>query len=588
MDSITTPEIRGESTLGRIGILAVLLASYIGYARTLHFNFAYDDFLIIVFNPRVHSLHFLWSYFTQQVWAQVGNGPGNLYRPLFMTWLLANYEAFGLSPAGWHFTSVLTHLLATLLVYRLARKLIPGSPLPALIAGAVFGLHPIHVEAVAWISGVTEPLAACFFLGSFLCFIRFREGVTGSWAWLALSLVLFAGAAFSKETTIVLPALIAVYEFCFRRDQSVGEWVRSSTVRIVPYVAIAGLYLATRSSVLHGMAHPISDVGLRTSVLTLPWVVSFYISQTLAPIGLGPFYDINYTNAVSTAGLLLPAAVLLVFAIGVLWWTRKSHSYVPLFLAGWFLLTLLPAFGVFLLMPRYEGVHDRYLYLPSAAFALLVGYTWKRVFPSAKTSLQIAIGVLLLVLLTIATRHQAAYWENDLVLFTRAKAVAPHNPLAKLNLAAELIRRGRFENASGELQSVIAQNPQMGVAFSLAAKSAYFLGDYSRAENYYARSLQLSPAEPEQIYYLGLSHIKMGEYSQGLSILLKGLSLWPSSPGYHYAIGLAYAGMGEWRQARDEYKLELGLSNPDPAAGPALQQAQERLAQESGSFSPAR
>jgi hypothetical protein len=568
----------------RLGVLLILFATYIAFARTPHFNFVYDDFQIIVYNPRVHSVHFLPSYFTQQVWAQARSGAGNLYRPLFMTWLLGNYKLFGLIPAGWHLTTVLVHLAATLLVYVLGTRLIPGRPIPALVSMAVFGLHPIHVESVAWISGVTEPLASCFFLGSFLCFIAFQEKTRRRFNWLIASLLLYGAALCSKETTIVLPAVIVWYRFCFVRDKDRAPrsaWIRSTTDLLVPYFVIMVLYVGIRSSVLHGFAHTISAVPLRTAVLALPWAIYFYVSQILIPAGLGPFYDIDYANMLSIMGLIIPCTVLLVLLVSVIWWTRKSKSYLILFLAGWFLLTLLPSLGV-LIMSRYEGVHDRYLYLPSVALAVLAGYTWGRIFPGTRTSLQVAVGASLFSLLLFATWRQAGYWKNDLELFTRACAVAPKNPFAKLNLAAELVRQDQFATGLKDAQDVIRQDPNLTVAFSLAGKCSYFLGDYAGAEAYYRHSLTSGTSEAGDFYLLGLSEIKLGRYEEALQVLRAGLSLWPGSPLYRYAMGLALAGSGDWPAALEQYRMEVAQHPESSIVGPARAEAEAHLRSDTG------
>src|SRR5205085_1082795 len=100
------------------------------------------------------------------------------YRPLFNLYLLVNYQLFHLNPAGWHLLLVLWHLLVTLLVYRLARRLLKDEG-GALTAALIFGVHPVHIESVAWISGVTEPMLAVFFLGALLGYLRWRDGAAG-------------------------------------------------------------------------------------------------------------------------------------------------------------------------------------------------------------------------------------------------------------------------------------------------------------------------------------------------------------------------------------------------------------------------
>src|SRR5690349_17865714 len=141
-------------------IAMVFALTFAAYAPTLRYQFVHDDRGQIVENPAVHSWAAVPTYFTAQVWAGVmPEEVGNYYRPLFLMWLRINNVIFGNHAWGWHLTTVLAHILATLLVYLLACRLGVGREV-SLAAALLFGLHPAHIEAVAWISGVTEPLLA--------------------------------------------------------------------------------------------------------------------------------------------------------------------------------------------------------------------------------------------------------------------------------------------------------------------------------------------------------------------------------------------------------------------------------------------
>src|SRR5581483_1475899 len=146
----------------------VLLATFAGYSRTLNFEFVFDDEALIVNNPLIRESRFIPSYFERHLVSHVTpHQPGNYYRPVLLLWLFVNYQLFGINPMGWHLSTLLAHLGATVLVYFTGR-----AETLALFAALIFGLHPIHVENVAWIMGVTEPLAAIPTLASFLCYVR--------------------------------------------------------------------------------------------------------------------------------------------------------------------------------------------------------------------------------------------------------------------------------------------------------------------------------------------------------------------------------------------------------------------------------
>src|SRR5438309_6218126 len=174
------------------------------YAPTLRFGFVYDDHLQIVQNPLVHSWRFIPEVFRSHVWEAWDPGDaGNYYRPLNTLWFRINDALFGLRPAGWHATAILLHVVATWLVYILARRL-SGKPLVAAFTALLFAVHPMRHEVVSWVSGTTESLWSVLFLLAFLAYLRSREDVL----WTILSCVLYAAAILAKETAVMLPAVV--------------------------------------------------------------------------------------------------------------------------------------------------------------------------------------------------------------------------------------------------------------------------------------------------------------------------------------------------------------------------------------------
>jgi cytochrome c-type biogenesis protein CcmH/NrfG len=571
------PSRRLAHTLCLIGILA---GTYIAYARTLRFGFAYDDFLQIVYNKQIESTRFLPGYFTNQVWAQAGGMPANLYRPLFMSWLLLNREIFGLDPTGWHLTTILVHLLATLLVFLAGKKLL-RDPGPALFAAGLFGLHPVHVEAVAWVSAVTEPLAAVFFLSSLVSYFHYRDGNHRK-TWLLLSLLSFAAAMMVKETATILPGVIAGYEFCFpqntedRGRRTLRSRMRSFAILITPYCLLLIAYLGARITVLHGFAHRISMVPTWSSVLTWPWLVQFYLGILLFPAGLGPFYDVEYIRNLSFSHLIVPVVLLLVAGILIWRWSWRSGSRLPLFFSIVFVLTLAPILVSFVIMSRWEGAHDRYLYLPSVALAFFTGYGVQALGLRTHRQLIAGVGILLLAGMGALTWQQTQYWQNDLVLFVRGVAVAPNNIMARLNLSAEMTRRHDLERAFALSQEAVQLDPQSGLALRMAGEAAFLLGNYSAAENYYLRALAIEQAQADQLYYLGLARIRMGRYTEGLVVIQKAIDLWPSAPRLHYALGLGLEGLGNWTGACEAFRAELAIVPDSPAVRNQLSEAEVR------------
>jgi hypothetical protein len=255
----------------------VLTLTFAAYSGSLSFRFVHDDRGQIVEDPAVDSWRSVPSYFTGHVWAAVYPGElGNYYRPLFLLWLRLNDALFDSHPWGWHLTSVLAHLVVTLLVYFLSVRIVEEQAAAAFVA-LIFGLHPVHIEAVAWVSGVTEPLLATLILGSFLCYLRMRDRPMGGRRWLALSLALYALGLLEKESALVMPLIVFAYDALFRFQEG-NTFTRRGWVRRVgralrsaaPYFALIPPYLLARYYALKGLSHIVTPLPFSSLVYTWP------------------------------------------------------------------------------------------------------------------------------------------------------------------------------------------------------------------------------------------------------------------------------------------------------------------------------
>ena len=546
----------------RVGAALLLAAVFLLYIPTTSYQFVYDDPYQITNNSHVHSWRFLPVYFTQNVWSQLPNNGTNLYRPLFLVWLRLNYALFGPDSAGWHLTTVLMHVLVTGLVYLLARTLL-RKPAAALIAAAVFGAHPIHVEAVAWVSGVAEPLCAACVLGALLGYLRSRNPSTNPRLWRMLSLSLFAAGLVVKETAIVLPLLIVAYEYSVGRETEPAKRIsiREIAASLFPYAGLLVAYLVLRTFAMHGPPH-LGSVSLRTSLLSWPWLLWIYLGLSLWPVHLAPLYDFAYVDRISSLPFLVPVAALVV-CLAVLWrWMRKTESRLGTFLSVWFLITLAPAFAQFCLANTTENYHDRYLYLPSVALAILVGAIVSRLASKdfATDLVVYGIAAAVTVLFSLSTLHQMRYWESDYTLFEHASAVSPGNEVAAGNFAVELIRRREYPRALAISETMVRLHPGSKPALHSAALASFLMHDFPKSEHYYRESVALQPSEPRLWLALGSAQIKLGQYSEAAASFQKAIALDPQAPLVHYSLGFVLVQLQEWQAAKQQFQAELQLN----------------------------
>ena len=312
--------------------------------------------------------------------------------------------------------------------------------------------------------------------------------------------------------------------------------LRSAAVAALPFVLVTGAYLAARSLALHGVAHKTVELPAKIALLTIPSALWAYIRLLLAPVGLSVFYDTPYVTHVSMRYVGLPL-IGIGMAIGLLvWWWRKSRSAVVAFASVWLVTPILPLLYLSVL-PMGDFIHDRYLYLPSVGFALLVAMALaeldavKVLARPAGQLVALALGFLM----AFATVAQSVPWANDLLLYYHGMAVAPNNDLPRNKLAASLVQRGMYAEGSKLYQVVLASDPDYWYANYRMGFAQYKLGRYAEAERYLARATQLH-GTPDEYYYLGLAQMKLGHDDAAGKSLAEAVRLQPNAPEYQEAL----------------------------------------------------
>lgn len=580
------------SSAGRFIFWLALALTLLTYVGALRFEFVYDDLSQIVSNPHVQSWRFVPSYFTEQVWGHLYPGqPGDYYRPVFLLCLLLDHTLFGLRPAGWHATALLLHLLTTGLVYLLAGKL-TRDRMAAAIAALFFGLHPVHIEAVAWVSAVAEPLMAAPMLGSFLCYLKQRESPPHKRLWQAASLALFVFAVLSKETALVLPAIIAAYEWLFPLDDGQPADSRSGLLMriaraIGPFALVAAGCLAVRFHVLKGFGRP-TEKPLSAVLLTWPSLLWLYLKQLLWPFKISAFYETPWVHSPAMGNFVLPLLAVGCAVAALSYWAWRSR--VVAFSVLWLAFTIFPPLWGVRYFGESELAHDRYLYVPSIALALLLAVAIRKIQGGharlfGLPAVQVAAVALLACVFGAATASQSVYWANNLLLYSRGVQVAPRNVLAWDHLGTEWMARNRLDVAIEMYQHAFEIDPNdwntnfaLGVAYSS-------IGNLPPAERFLARACELRSGYANQYYYLGTVRMQMGRLPEAETALRRALEIWPAGVGWHQTLGVVLEREGDLAGARDQFQAEL-TNNPASNARQQLDEVQARLHNTSASTVP--
>ena len=544
------------------------------YAATLRFSFVYDDQTQILGNAFLRYWRYVPGYFRGKQWHEgfQNAASANYYRPLNFVWLRINYALFGTHAVGWHATAILLHLLATFLIYSVARRLTQRR-LVAGLAALFFAVHPVTHEVVAWVSGTTESLSAVFVIGAFLCYLKSRDG--DGVGWLIGSFVLCAAGMLSKESAIMFPALVFAHAWIYGGGEPHGEpvsfWPRTfAAIKAAGYyVPIVVVYLAIRMSVLHGFSHPQQQVSAKAFLFTLPSIAFFYFKQWLLPFHLTEFYELPVYTSFSFTHVLLPTAGLFLIAV-VLWFaSRKLGRREVAFASAWMVLPLLPVFD-FAVFRAGDLVHDRYFYVPSFGAALLLALALEKL-ASGPESFGIPRRLLfpmlgLVLIFSYDTAKTASYWRNNLVFFQHSYQLAPHNVVPQVNYAVELTNHGDYGDAIPLFEQVLKEHPNNYLATYGMGEALYELGLLKPAEHFFVQTEQLNPQMAGNYLHLGLIEMKTGRMDDAVKDMRHALALEPLEPGFHFALGMVLQAQGSCKESRSELQAALELQADFPHA----------------------
>jgi protein O-mannosyl-transferase len=570
-----------------IALVVVLGLVFLAYLDTLGFQFVHDDRFQILQNTWLRSWKYLPRYFTADVWAfEHPVFRGTFYRPVFLLWFRLQYLVFGLRPWGWHLCTVLCHVGVTLLAYYTALRLL-GDRAAALFTALIFGLHPTHAEAVAWVSGVTEPLSAIFLFAAYLCYLKKRSEPERAGIYLAASLAFYVLASLSKETAVVLPFVIFGCEVVWSERASPSRW-RTWLARsldackvIAPYLAMFAAYMVARMLALQGFQNTKEPHSYLSMFLTWPSVLWFYLCHLLWPAHLSPFYSRPFYSAVDLRHVILPAIPVLIAGAALAVWARRSAKAA--IAAVWLVVPILPVLD---LRAFIEGhlVHDRYLYLSSFGFAMLValglrnldlglGKLW------GQPVVQMGLAGLIGLSMGLGVVQATACYVNEGKFFTYVTAMSPEGHSSKMDLAGLLGQQGNFDEAIRLYQEILPSQPDnWDVNYNLGY--AYYLtGKLGEADHFLTRAIEIDASRPDGFFYLGLTKLKLGDVNAAAADVQRAVIIRPDAENYHFALGVIFKLQGNATAALSEFHQEMDLN---PANTSAREQAEELEAAAAG------
>ncbi len=533
------------SVVSRIIPLILFVCVFWVFLPSLSHDFVnWDDPEHVLENPRIRQLDF------KHLYEIFSSTTVNTYIPLTILSFALEYHFFGDNPFIYHFTNIILHAFVTVSVCYLF-LLMGAGPLAALVAALVFGVHPMHVESVTWITERKDVLYASFYVLSLIGYLRYLQ--TGRFQYFLLTLLLGLLSLLAKPMALSLPLILCVFDWWQGRSLS----VRSAGEK----VCLALIYLPVLWKTFAAQLRIPEANFIEGSAIWL-YTLTFYIKKFFFPFFLTPIYPVPEPVSFRTFEYGLAA----VFFAGLLWLIiKRRYNRWLVFAVSYYFLS------VFFLLKNDMVVKcivtDRFMYLPSLGFCLLTGLAVKKI--SRQTTPQgryvlAACVVLLLAVLTVKNRNQQKIWASSLSLWNYVIEHNSRSAVAFNNRGALLGQRKEFKKALQDLNKAVALRPTYREAYNNRAIVYFRLGAWNRSLQDYNTAIRLSPDYIEAYHNRGVLLLKKEQFVPALEDLNRVLHM---DAGYYKGYnsrGLIYDQQGRGALALNDFTQAIAL-NPQYA-----------------------
>jgi tetratricopeptide (TPR) repeat protein len=540
-----------------IGLVLVIATAWV-YWNVQHFYFvSFDDDMYIFENPMtlggLTARSVVWAFTSLEVCN---------WHPL--TWFshIIDVELYGVWAGGHHITSVVIHIMNAILVFMLLYKATGETWKSALVA-AVFALHPMHVESVAWVAERKDVLSMFFILLSMhayrLFFIKGQR--TG---WYIASLGAFLAALMAKPIAVVFPAILIAFDIWplqrLRPSTPVWKSIWKLTVEKAPFIILSAVsaVIAVIAQNQGGAVTYMERFGLWDRITHAMTSYITYIYKMLIPTDLGLYYLHDTTTS---PGAYIPAALLLVAATVLAFrWIHKQ----PWFMSGWliYLVALLPVIGI--VQVGAQSMADRYAYIPMLGLSVIAIWSLGALTESNRT-LRIAAQIMAVVVIawyTVLAQTQVQVWHDNQTLYSNTLRMDPHHPVVNNNLGTHYLMRDDPGTALGYFRDAVNTAPGYATAIYNIGLCFHLNEVFDSAVIYYDRAIAKEPGYADAWLNAGVAYYSLDQYAKSETCLINARRLAPASPLVEYHFGILRTYQHRYVDATTHFETAIRL---DPA-----------------------
>jgi tetratricopeptide (TPR) repeat protein len=534
--------------------LALTVATAAVFYQVYTYDFVhYDDHIYVYENPNIQAGITLKAV----KWAFTSGYAAN-WHPL--TWLshILDWQLFGSNAGGHHLTNLIFHIANTLLLF-LVLKQMTGALWQSAFVAALFALHPLHVESVAWVSERKDVLSTFFWLLTMWAYVRYAE--RPRIAGYLLVVVFLALGLMSKPMLVTLPFVLLLLDY-WPLERFPAK--RSLSYLLIEKIPLFAMVFASCIATFifqkkGGATQAIENLSLsirlaNASISYLQYIMKMFWPSRLAFFYPHPGENVSILYAVISAVLLLAVTILILrFA--------KNHQYL---VTGWFwyLGTLVPVIGI--VQVGNQALADRYSYITLMGLFIIIAWGLPellRSWPHRKTILWVS-SLMVLAALAVCTHIQQRYWKNTITLCQHALKIAEDNYVSRFCLARYLLLQDRFDEAAVECQKYLQIKPNDPDALNIFGVALTRQGKYDQAIKYFTKALQIKPNYAAVHDNIGRIMMFQGNYDEAAVHLSEAIRLDPAYASTHYRLGQVLVQKGQISQAIPQFEEAMRLK-PD-------------------------
>jgi tetratricopeptide (TPR) repeat protein len=544
-------------------ILILILLVAIAFGTSLQNSFVWDDEVLIVNNP---NINLPWkeipSVIITPMWKFAGlESPQIYYRPIPLLFTVLNYKIWGLNPFGFYLTTIIFHLISTIVLYRIGLLMLTihdtqyriqdkgivhqtrpihrftDSPsLIALIAASIFAVHPVNTEPVCFASG--EVILGFFIILTLYFYLKGNE---------YLSIFAFFLALLSKESAVMLPFALVILSIH-------REGIKKGLTTIIPYIVLLITYFSLRLQFVDSVFGGITPQPLSTKLFTMAVATLDYIKLLLIPYPLSPYYPSKWYISIFEPKVITSIVVLTLISY-LAFKIRKDK--IMLFLLSFPFIMLAPVIwrvNIFSVGNEPVYIAERFLYVPAMAFMLFVSASLMKLSKDIIRKSLIICLVAVTIIFTAITRLSTEIWKNNITLFESIIEKTPDAAFAHNNLGNAYRGQRRYKDALVEYQITLKLRPDSVKAYYNIGGIYGESGMYNEAIEAYKQAIKIDPNFIDAHYNLGVAYSRLKMYKEAIEAYWQAIKIKPDYANAYYGIGVIYAKSGMYKEAIETFR----------------------------------